>query len=152
MKLMNYFTEQMSDVIENDKKITHEKLAEQIESKLDDGAYWAKFRPSDGVSHYKHHRRRIFLPMLTFSMQSKIDRGFSEWCYSPIIQSGGNYDLKSSAQSDDQRLKLGVILCSLGVRYKSYCSNVGRTFMIDPHEVSGDVLMAYLQPRQLLLN
>lgn len=49
MKLMNYFTEQMSDVIENDKKITHEKLAEQIEGKLDDGAYWAKFRPTDGV-------------------------------------------------------------------------------------------------------
>ncbi|KAK9895707.1 SPT16-domain-containing protein [Cystobasidium minutum MCA 4210] len=113
IKLMNYFTEQMSDVIENDKKITHEKLAEQIEGKLDDGAYWAKFRPSDG---------------------SRIDRSFSEWCYSPIIQSNGNYDLKSSAQSDDQRMKLGVILCSLGVRYKSYCSNVGRTFMIDPHE------------------
>jgi nucleosome binding factor SPN SPT16 subunit len=69
-------------------------------------------------------------------MQSKVDRSFAEWCYSPIIQSGGNYDLKSSAQSDDQRLKLGVILCSLGVRYKSYCSNIARTFMIDPHEVS----------------
>lgn len=26
----------------------------------------------------------------------------------------------------------GVILCSLGIRYKSYCSNVGRTFMVDP--------------------
>ena len=52
MKLMNYFTEQMSDVIENDKKITHEKLAEQIEGKLDDGAYWAKFRPTDGVGAY----------------------------------------------------------------------------------------------------
>lgn len=25
-----------------------------------------------------------------------------------------------------------MILCSLGIRYKSYCSNVGRTFMIDP--------------------
>jgi nucleosome binding factor SPN SPT16 subunit len=50
-KLMNYFIEQMSDVIENDKKITHEKLAEQIEAKLDDGAYWLKFRPTDGVSN-----------------------------------------------------------------------------------------------------
>jgi nucleosome binding factor SPN SPT16 subunit len=28
-----------------------------------------------------------------------------------------------------------VILCSLGIRYKSYCSNVGRTFMIDPTPV-----------------
>lgn len=111
---MSYFSEQMSDVIETDKKVTHEKLAEQLEAKLDDGAYWLKFRPSNG---------------------EKIDRSFAEWCYSPIIQSNGNYDLKSSAQSDDQRLKLGVILASLGVRYKSYCSNVGRTFMIDPHKV-----------------
>ncbi len=65
----------------------------------------------------------------------QFETGFGDWCYSPIIQSGGNYELKSSAQSDDQRLKAGVILCSLGIRYKSYCSNVGRTFMIDPTPV-----------------
>ena len=49
-RLMGYFQEQMSDVIESDKKITHEKLAEQIEGKLEDGAYWLKFKPSGGVS------------------------------------------------------------------------------------------------------
>lgn len=65
----------------------------------------------------------------------QFETGFGDWCYSPIIQSGGNYDLKSSAQTDDQRLKAGVILCSLGIRYKSYCSNVGRTFLIDPDSV-----------------
>lgn len=48
-KLMNYFSEQMSDVIEHDKKLTHEKIAEQLEAKLEDGAYWLKFKPSDGV-------------------------------------------------------------------------------------------------------
>lgn len=46
---MNYFSEQMSDVIEHDKKLTHEKIAEQLEAKLEDGAYWLKFKPSDGV-------------------------------------------------------------------------------------------------------
>ena len=46
---MNYFSEQMSDVIESDKKLTHEKIAEQLEAKLEDGAYWLKFKPSDGV-------------------------------------------------------------------------------------------------------
>ena len=115
VRMITYFTEQMSDVIETDKKVTHEKLGEQIEGKLEDGAFWLKFKPSDG---------------------SKVDRGFSEWCYSPIIQSGGTYDLRSSAQSDDQRLRLGVIVASMGVRYKSYCSNVARTFLIDPHPVS----------------
>lgn len=40
----------MSDVIETDKKLTHEKIAENLEAKLEDGAYWLKFKPSDGVS------------------------------------------------------------------------------------------------------
>jgi len=40
--------------------------------------------------------------------------------------------LKSSALSDEKKLHAGVILCSLGARYKSYCSNVGRTYFVDP--------------------
>lgn len=58
--------------------------------------------------------------------------------YLPIIQSGGQYDLRSSAVSNDERLKSGVILCSVGVRYVYYGANVGRTFMIDPDKVSAD--------------
>jgi nucleosome binding factor SPN SPT16 subunit len=46
--------------------------------------------------------------------------------------------LRPSAQSDDRKLKPGVILCSLGIRYKSYCSNAGRTFIIDPHKSQTD--------------
>lgn len=34
--------------------------------------------------------------------------------------------------SDEQVLSSGVIISSLGVRYKSYCSNITRTYMIDP--------------------
>lgn len=81
---------------------------------------------------WKRYRTSSFSPLLA---NQQFETGFGDWCYSPIIQSGGNYELKSSAQSDDQRLKAGVILCSLGIRYKSYCSNVGRTFMIDPTPV-----------------
>ncbi|CAG8535911.1 12681_t:CDS:10 [Ambispora leptoticha] len=56
-----------------------------------------------------------------------------ESCYTPIIQSGGKYDLKSSAQSTDEKLHTGsgsIVLCSLGARYKYYCSNIGRTILI----------------------
>ena len=35
-------------------------------------------------------------------------------CYSPIIQSGGKYDIKVSAFSDDEVLSPDVIICSLG--------------------------------------
>lgn len=57
-----------------------------------------------------------------------------DWCYTPIVQSGGEYDLKSSAMSNNHKLHSGVILCSLGLRYKFYCSNIGRTFLIDPNK------------------
>ncbi|KAJ3333758.1 FACT complex subunit spt16 [Blyttiomyces sp. JEL0837] len=59
----------------------------------------------------------------------------SEWCYPPIIQSGGAYDLRPSANCDGKSLHDGTILCSLGVRYRSYCSNLSRTFMINPEKV-----------------
>jgi nucleosome binding factor SPN SPT16 subunit len=55
-------------------------------------------------------------------------------CYFPIIQSGGVYDIKPSAKSDNNQLKFDIIMCSLGARYKSYCSNIVRTFLIDPNK------------------
>lgn len=53
-------------------------------------------------------------------------------CYAPIVQSGRNFDLKPSAVSDDSKLDPGVIILSLGARYQSYCSNISRTYFIDP--------------------
>lgn len=52
--------------------------------------------------------------------------------YPPIFQSGGKYDLKLSAASDDSPLHDGVILVSLGTRYSSYCASIARTYLIDP--------------------
>ena len=48
------------------------------------------------------------------------------------MQSGGEFDLKPSASSNGKNLYYGVITCSLGARYKSYCANVGRTYVINP--------------------
>lgn len=36
--------------------------------------------------------------------------------YPPIIQSGGKYDLRISAGSDDQPLSYDTIVCSVGAR------------------------------------
>lgn len=55
-----------------------------------------------------------------------------EMCYPAIIQSGGNYGLKFSVVSDKNTLHFGAILCSLGARYKSYCSNISRTLLVNP--------------------
>ncbi|XVF41716.1 hypothetical protein PTKIN_Ptkin01aG0302400 [Pterospermum kingtungense] len=55
-------------------------------------------------------------------------------CYPPIFQSGGEFDIKPSASSNDENLyydSTSVIICALGSRYNSYCSNIARTFLID---------------------
>ena len=59
-------------------------------------------------------------------------------CYAPIIQSGGNYQLKFSTVSSEERLHFDTIICCLGVRYKSYCSNIVRTMFVEPSQVRGE--------------
>lgn len=54
-----------------------------------------------------------------------------ESCFAPIIQSGGSYDLRASAVSNDANLSSDIVICSLGARYKNYCSNISRTFIVD---------------------
>ena len=113
--MSKYFVDEMSSVLDDNKKVTHEKLASRVEDKLEDKAFWKKVRGLDSV-----------------------DIGMADWCYTPIIQSGGSYDLRTSAQSNGNRLEgaegSGVILASMGLKYKSYCSNIGRTWLVDPHK------------------
>ncbi|KAF9962002.1 FACT complex subunit spt16 [Mortierella alpina] len=109
--MKNYFIEEMSQIIDEERKITHEKFAEKTEDALLDEKMYKRLKfPADAAS------------------------GNPEWCYTPIIQSGGDYDLKTSAMSNEKELHAGTIICSLGVRYRSYCSNIGRTFLIDPNK------------------
>ncbi|KAG5439124.1 hypothetical protein PCANB_001423 [Pneumocystis canis] len=111
--ISTYFVDKMSTIIDEEEKMPHSRLAEMVERKLEDDTF-------------------------LLSKEMKISPDFDpeqlEWCYTPIIQSGGNYDLRPSAVSDDNLLQGDVILCSLGLRYKSYCSNIGRTYMIDPNK------------------
>ena len=61
----------------------------------------------------------------------KVASDVVESCYTPIIQSGGKYDIKVSAQSNVDNLSPDIIICSIGARYKSYCANLTRTFTVD---------------------
>lgn len=48
--------------------------------------------------------------------------------------------MRTSAISSEDRLEGadggGCVIASMGLKYKSYCANVGRTFLIDPVKVS----------------
>jgi len=96
---------ELEDVIDQERKDTHEQLAQKVSDAMED-------LPSVD-------------PKLT------IPEGIVESCYFPIIQSGGEYDLRPNAQSSDKRLSYDIIIASMGARYRSYCGNIARTFFVD---------------------
>ena len=69
--------------------------------------------------------------------------------YSPIIQSQNTklgYDLRTSAiSSSDDIAHKGVFLVSLGMRNKGYCSNMARTFVVDPSKVATPEFILHLR-------
>lgn len=114
--MMDIFVDEMMTIIDDQKKITNLKVTDLIEDKLEKDNWVTK--SSLG--------KKLLL------LQKKFDLNQLEWCYSPTVQSGGDYDLRPSAVSTDKELVGdGVILISLGLRYKSYCSNIGRTFLFN---------------------
>ncbi|KAA0199288.1 FACT complex subunit [Fasciolopsis buskii] len=100
-----HLKEEIMDIIDYDKKIKHEKLSNGCHAALQKS-----------------------------NLISGLDPDSLEMCYDPIIQSGGKFNLKFSVESDDQALHFGTIICSMGVRYQSYCSNVVRSLLVNPTE------------------
>jgi nucleosome binding factor SPN SPT16 subunit len=98
-----YLKAQIIGAIRADKKVKHSELAEGVEQALTDEKY-----------------------------VSGVDTSQLDVCYPTIIQSGGNYSLKFTALSGENYLHFGTIICSLGVRYTSYCSNIVRTIFVNP--------------------
>ncbi|KAJ8699613.1 FACT complex subunit spt16 [Pleurotus ostreatus] len=119
-------------ILDKETKITHESFALQIEGRLGDEQKGPDMRIWDKAKNARN-----------------IDWQSVEFCYPPIIQSQatkGGYDLKTSTQSSEDHIAhKGVFLVSLGLRYKSYCTNLGRTFIVDPtpeQEVQYNLLLS----------
>ncbi|KAJ4876201.1 FACT complex subunit SPT16 [Raphanus sativus] len=76
-------------------------------------------------------------------------------CYPPIFQSGGKFDLKPSAVSNDDLLTYdpgSVIICAVGARYNSYCSNVARTYLIDASSLQRKAYEVLLKAHEAAIN
>ncbi|ERN15831.1 hypothetical protein AMTR_s00039p00161570 [Amborella trichopoda] len=59
-------------------------------------------------------------------------------CYTPIFQSGGQFDLRPNSSSNNDHIyydATSVIICAIGSRCNSYCSNVARTYLIDADDI-----------------
>ncbi|CAL3967763.1 hypothetical protein PZA11_003980 [Diplocarpon coronariae] len=133
--LMNpYFVEEMSNILDEEKKVKHSALANKVDAQIDDAKFW----------------QTVELPN-----KQKLARDFDsaqlDWVHGPIIQSGGKFDLKMSAQTDDEVLHAGVIIASIGLRYKTYCSIIARTYMVDPNKSQESVYKMLLQVHGLVM-
>ncbi|KAM0043632.1 putative peptidase M24, FACT complex subunit Spt16 domain, FACT complex subunit Spt16 lobe [Helianthus debilis subsp. tardiflorus] len=104
--MKQFVVPKLEKVIDEEKKVTHSSLMDETENAI--------ARPD--------------------TIKVKLKRENVDICYPPIFQSGGNFDLRPSASSNDDHLyydSASVIICTLGSRYNSYCANVARTFLID---------------------
>lgn len=107
--MSNYFVEEMSDILDQEKKVTHRNLSDRVAKIIEDNKFFNKIKVS-----------------------SNFDPMNLDWDLPPVVQSGGQYDLKFGLDADEQNLHAGVIVAALGLRYQSYSSMVARTYMVDP--------------------
>lgn len=109
--MRDFFVEEMSKLLDEEKKITHRNLADKVNNKIDD----IKFLQSLKVS-------------------GSFDATQLDWAFPPVVQSGGQYDLRFTTEADEKNLHSGVILAALGLRYQTYGSFLARTYLVDPNK------------------
>eukprot|EP01048_Picozoa_sp_COSAG05_P006451 COSAG05_NODE_418_length_10011_cov_18.784100_5_plen_1012_part_00 len=133
--LRKHLIPQLEGIVDDETDIAQTKIAEDLEELFDD--------PTKLASAWK--------------AATKIDRDRVDMTYPPIIQSGGTYNLKPSAATTGDKLHYGtdsspgVILVSMGARYKSYCSNLTRTFMVNPTEPQRNTYSTLVKLREHLV-
>lgn len=112
-----YFLDEMSNILDAEKKVKHSVLAEKVDKKLDDVNFW----------------KTVQLPSKA-KLPSDLDPTQLDWILGPSIQSGGKFDLRFASDPNDDNLHAGIIIAALGLRYKSYCSSIARTYLVDPNK------------------
>ncbi|KAI0340514.1 FACT complex subunit SPT16 [Trametopsis cervina] len=121
--LIHHVAVKLETILDREAKISHEAFAGQIEARLGYG---------EG-DNAKGPDMRVWQRGKGLT---DVDWSSTEFCYTPIIQSQSTstgYDLRSSAESSgDDMAHKGVLLVALGMRYKGYCANLGRSFIVDP--------------------
>ncbi|VFQ98906.1 unnamed protein product [Cuscuta campestris] len=97
---------ELETVINEERRVTHSSLANKTEKTM-----------------LQPHKLKL-----------KLNPKNIDICYPPIFQSGGKFDLRPSAISDDETLyydSASIIICAVRSQYNNYCSNVARTFLIN---------------------
>ncbi|KAJ3669600.1 hypothetical protein LUZ60_011550 [Juncus effusus] len=104
--MRNFVVPKLENIIDEEKKVSHSVLMDLTEKAIQD----------------------------PLKVKVKLKSENVDICYPPIFQSGGKFDLRPSAQSNEDNLyydSTSVIICAIGSRYNSYCTNVARSFIMD---------------------
>ncbi|KAJ7951555.1 FACT complex subunit SPT16 [Quillaja saponaria] len=124
--MKNFVVPKLEKVIDEEKKVAHSALIAETE-------------------------KAILKP---FGASCKFKAETVDICYPPIFQSGGEFDLRPSAASNGELLhydSASVIICAVGARYKSYCSNIARrprTFLIDADTLQSKAYLILLKAHE----
>jgi nucleosome binding factor SPN SPT16 subunit len=108
--MSEYFVEEMSQLLDEGKRISHKTLASKIDAKIDDSKFFTKLA----------------------KLPPEFDSQQIDWAYGPVVQSGGKYDLRLTATADSDELHAGIIIAGFGIRYKTYSAMIARTYLVDP--------------------
>ncbi|EGN96171.1 hypothetical protein SERLA73DRAFT_94229 [Serpula lacrymans var. lacrymans S7.3] len=123
--LQHHIAVKLEMILDREAVITHEQFAAQIEARL--GTEGTNGGSGKGPDMKLWGKGRGL---------NEVEWLSAEFCYSPIIQSRSTkqgYDLKSTAvSSSDAIAHKGVFIIAVGMRYKSYCVNMGRSIIVDP--------------------
>lgn len=125
--MRHFVVPKLEKVIDEEKKVSHSSLMDDTEKTI--------LEPS--------------------KIKVKLKADNIDICYPPIFQSGGEFDLKPSASSNDEKLyydPTSVIICAIGSRYSSYCSNVARTFLIDPNAAQSKAYEILLKAQEAAIS
>lgn len=121
--MKNYVVPKLERVIDEEKEVSHASLMDDTEKAILDPA----------------------------RVKVKLKAENVDICYPPIFQSGGKFDLRPNASSNDDFLfydSTSVIICAIGSRYSSYCSNVARTFLIDANTIQSKAYEVLLRAHE----
>lgn len=126
--VMKYgLTEKIEKTIDQDRNVRHSALADAAEDAI--------MNPS-----------KVRL--------SALKADYCDPCFPPIIQSAHSgspnrkFDLRPSAESNDEYLKFGCIVASIGARFNFYCSNISRTLLIAPSKTQEAVYQVVLAAQE----
>lgn len=113
----SFLLEEILNSFDQEKKIKHNVLAEKADAKIDEDKWWKTVKLPSGQK-----------------FPSDFDPQQLDFIISPAVYSGGKFDLKMQTEPSGDNLNPGVIITGMGLRYRSYSSNIARTYMVDPNK------------------